>query len=113
MFFKKSESINTYNHERQPKQLLLEEVNIEDTSELSVECKLQVANKLNKNIKNIEDFIRSASELWTGTMRHPADGIFGWKEIHLDTDLKNEMLDVLKRRKQYYVNQIQQIMDFK
>jgi hypothetical protein len=66
---------------------------------------LSRANSLFKEIRELERFISSAEKVWTGRLikktskhifRSNAYGAISEAEFHLNTDLKNKVLDVLR-----------------
>lgn len=79
----------------------------------TVEEKLEAANILKSNIDAIDNFLYAAENVWTGTLVSSHYGIYKSRYFKLDTDLKNQMLDVLRKRRVEYVQQIQEIMEFK
>lgn len=69
------------------------------------EIELGKANKLQKEIHELESFIRSAEQVWTGKLvkrtykyifRSSAYGIYNEKDYFMNTEIKNKVLDVLR-----------------
>jgi hypothetical protein len=67
---------------------------------------LQLANNIQREIKNIEHFIWKAEKVWTGkliqrvpilTFKSTPYGIFESSEFDLSTELKNKVLNVLRK----------------
>ncbi|MGF9978690.1 hypothetical protein [Viridibacillus arvi] len=62
------------------------------------EEQLYKANKITKEIKLIEDFLDSAKQVWTGKIVSANYGIYKSKEYEMDTETKNEVLEVLENK---------------
>ncbi len=68
---------------------------------------LQRAKEIQEELKELENFIFSASRVWKGTLIERITGIifksngYGYfepKEYHLNTDMKNRVLKILEDR---------------
>ena len=69
---------------------------------------LKRANEINAEIKKIDYFLISAEMVWTGklikqtqkyVLKSTAYGAISSEEYELDTETKNEMLDVLRNKR--------------
>lgn len=63
--------------------------------------KLKIANKLNEEIKELDDFIFTAEKTWTGKINlkqiiSNSYGELNQKEFNMDTKIKNKVLTVLR-----------------
>lgn len=67
--------------------------------------KLEMANKLKEEITQLDIFLSAAEKVWTGKltikekimrMKSSAYGGIPSKELDLDTELKNKVLDLLR-----------------
>ena len=70
--------------------------------------KLEKANELRKEIKELDSFIFTASRVWTGKLTikdkvmkfiSNSYGAFQSKEFNMNTDIKNRVLKVLEEYK--------------
>lgn len=62
------------------------------------EEQLYKANKINQEIKRINDFLFYAERTWTGKVVSNAYGMFESKSYEMDTETKNQVLDVLRNK---------------
>lgn len=70
---------------------------------------LRRANELVKEIEEIEDFIDTASKVWTGKLVSGSYGTYGQKEFHMNTDIKNRVLEVLKEYNNELIAELEKI----
>jgi len=72
------------------------------------EEQLRKANEINAEIKRIDDFLFYAEKVWTGkivkqtaryVLKSDSYGYLTEAAYHLDTETKNEMLDVLRKKR--------------
>ena len=77
---------------------------------------LKRGNEIQKDIKKLDYFISVAEMLWTGklSIRKPkmffasvSYGAIRGEEIELDTELKNEVLQVLKNKRDRLVKELE------
>lgn len=86
------------------------------------EKELARANAISEELKKIRDFLYSAEKVWTGRLARKDEvplrkwlifsngyGIFNENSYELDTETKNEMLDVLRRKEARLVAELNEI----
>lgn len=79
---------------------------------------LKRANEINKEIRELESFIYTASKVWTGKLisretkvifKTTAFGVFDSEEYQMNTDIKNKVLDVLRNHLEELKEELRQL----
>ena len=80
--------------------------------------KLEKANKLKEEISQLDRFLSAAEKVWAGKLtikekimriKSSAYGGISSKELDLDTELKNKVLDLLREYKKELENEFNEI----
>jgi hypothetical protein len=79
---------------------------------------LELANKIQEEIDELELFISSAEKVWTGkliqrtpmiTFKSNSYGVINSREYEMNTKIKNKVLDVLREHLQSLKNKLESI----
>ena len=53
-------------------------------------------NGIRRRTTEVDDFLNSARQVWTGRLISSSFGLYGEKILHMETDLKNKVLKVIE-----------------
>lgn len=54
------------------------------------------AEGIRRRTIEVDDFLNSARQVWTGRLISSSYGLYGEKILYMETDLKNKILDVIE-----------------